>query len=42
MKKYGYLITGDDIQTMGLTLIPGKVAPSGKKFLTMEEITSVY
>lgn len=42
MKKYGYLITGDDIRTMGLTLIPGKVAPSGKKFLTMEEITSVY
>lgn len=42
MKKYGYLITGDDIQTMGLTLIPGKVSPSGKKFLTMEEITSVY
>jgi hypothetical protein len=42
MKKYRYLITGDDIQTMGLTLIPGKVAPSGKKFLTMEEITSVY
>lgn len=42
MKKYGYLITGDDIQTMGLTLIPGKVAPSGKKFLTMKEITSVY
>ena len=42
MKKYGYLITGDDIQTMGLTLIPGKVAPSGKKFLIMKEITSVY
>ena len=42
MKQSKYLITGDDISEMGLSLLPGKEHLSGKKALTKYEIVSTY
>lgn len=42
MKQNKYLVTGDDISTMGLTLLPGKEELSGKKILTCGEILDTY
>ena len=42
MKQSKYLITGDDISEMGLSLLPGKEHLSGKKTLTKLEIISTY
>lgn len=42
MKQSKYLITGDDISEMGLSLLPGKEHLSGKKILTKLEIVSTY
>lgn len=42
MKKEGYLITGDDIASMGLTLLPGKEHLKGKFALTKDEIINTY
>lgn len=42
MKQNKYLITGDDIATMGLTLLPGKTELSGNKALTRKDILDNY
>lgn len=42
MKQSKYLVTGDDISEMGLSLLPGKEHLSGKKALTKYEIVSTY